>query len=178
MPEAVLIVDDDPVQGRLLEAMVQRFGYHALLAGCPISTVSACWRACARPASIFRSSCRPLMAASITSCRQCARAPLTSWSSRPTRATAGLPAQRARHGQPTYGAPHLPDRLRRRQLAGAARRHLRLRCPRPRHLEQRRASYCGLAPPQDPKRDLATAKSNQEMREANNPCSFFERLFR
>ncbi len=32
MPETVLIVDDDPVQGRLLEAIVQRFGYHALLA--------------------------------------------------------------------------------------------------------------------------------------------------
>ena len=29
MPEAVLIVDDDPVQRRLLEAMVQRFGYQA-----------------------------------------------------------------------------------------------------------------------------------------------------
>jgi len=41
-----------------------------------------------------------------------------------------------------------------------------------------------VAPPQDPKRDLATAKSNQEIlrrverREANNPFSFFERLFR
>ena len=32
MSEAVLIVDDDPVQRRLLEAMVQRFGYRALLA--------------------------------------------------------------------------------------------------------------------------------------------------
>jgi DNA-binding NtrC family response regulator len=32
MPEAVLIVDDDPVQRRLLEAMVQRFGYRPLLA--------------------------------------------------------------------------------------------------------------------------------------------------
>ena len=27
MSEVVLIVDDDPVQRRLLEAMVQRFGY-------------------------------------------------------------------------------------------------------------------------------------------------------
>lgn len=41
-----------------------------------------------------------------------------------------------------------------------------------------------VAPPQDPKRDLATAKSNQEIlrrverREANNPLMFFERLFR
>jgi len=32
MPAAVLIVDDDPVQRRLLEAMVQRFGYQAMLA--------------------------------------------------------------------------------------------------------------------------------------------------
>jgi hypothetical protein len=41
-----------------------------------------------------------------------------------------------------------------------------------------------VAPPQDPKRDLATAKSNQEIlrwverREAGNPFVFFERLFR
>jgi DNA-binding NtrC family response regulator len=33
MPEVVLIVDDDPVQRRLLEAMIQRFGYQAMLAG-------------------------------------------------------------------------------------------------------------------------------------------------
>jgi DNA-binding NtrC family response regulator len=32
MAEVVLIVDDDPVQRRLLEAMVQRFGYQPLLA--------------------------------------------------------------------------------------------------------------------------------------------------
>ena len=32
MPETVLIVDDDPVQRRLLEAMVQRFGYQAMTA--------------------------------------------------------------------------------------------------------------------------------------------------
>ena len=32
MSEVVLIVDDDPVQRRLLEAMVQRFGYRALVA--------------------------------------------------------------------------------------------------------------------------------------------------
>jgi len=32
MSEVVLIVDDDPVQRRLLEAMVQRFGHHALTA--------------------------------------------------------------------------------------------------------------------------------------------------
>ncbi len=32
MAEVVLIVDDDPVQRRLLEAMVQRFGYQAMLA--------------------------------------------------------------------------------------------------------------------------------------------------
>jgi DNA-binding NtrC family response regulator len=32
MAEVVLIVDDDPVQRRLLEAMVQRFGYRAMLA--------------------------------------------------------------------------------------------------------------------------------------------------
>ncbi|HSP48850.1 MAG TPA: response regulator, partial [Pseudolabrys sp.] len=32
MSATVLIVDDDPVQRRLLEAMVQRFGYQALVA--------------------------------------------------------------------------------------------------------------------------------------------------
>src|SRR5690606_6695511 len=32
MSQVVLIVDDDPVQRRLLEAMVQRFGYRALIA--------------------------------------------------------------------------------------------------------------------------------------------------
>jgi DNA-binding NtrC family response regulator len=32
MSETVLVVDDDPVQRRLLEAMVQRFGYRTLLA--------------------------------------------------------------------------------------------------------------------------------------------------
>ena len=32
MPDTVLIVDDDPVQRRLLEAMVRRFGYAALTA--------------------------------------------------------------------------------------------------------------------------------------------------
>jgi DNA-binding NtrC family response regulator len=32
MPESVLIVDDDPVQRRLLEAMVERFGYQPVLA--------------------------------------------------------------------------------------------------------------------------------------------------
>ena len=31
MPEMVLIVDDDPVQRRLLEAMVQRFGYQTVV---------------------------------------------------------------------------------------------------------------------------------------------------
>jgi murein L,D-transpeptidase YcbB/YkuD len=41
-----------------------------------------------------------------------------------------------------------------------------------------------VAPPQDPKRDLATLKSNQEIlrrverREAANPLAFFERIFR
>jgi murein L,D-transpeptidase YcbB/YkuD len=41
-----------------------------------------------------------------------------------------------------------------------------------------------VAPPKDPKRDVATAKSNQEIlrrverREAANPLQFFERLFR
>src|SRR5665647_3087449 len=32
MSQTVLIVDDDPVQRRLLEAMVQRFGHQALVA--------------------------------------------------------------------------------------------------------------------------------------------------
>lgn len=32
MPDTVLVVDDDPVQRRLIEAMVQRFGYRALIA--------------------------------------------------------------------------------------------------------------------------------------------------
>jgi DNA-binding NtrC family response regulator len=31
MPEVVLIVDDDPVQRRLLEAMIQRFGYRTIV---------------------------------------------------------------------------------------------------------------------------------------------------
>ncbi|HEU5016540.1 MAG TPA: sigma-54 dependent transcriptional regulator [Pseudolabrys sp.] len=33
MPDSILIVDDDPVQRRLVEAMVQRFGYRALTVG-------------------------------------------------------------------------------------------------------------------------------------------------
>jgi DNA-binding NtrC family response regulator len=32
MPETILIVDDDPVQRRLLEAMIRRFGYEAITA--------------------------------------------------------------------------------------------------------------------------------------------------
>jgi DNA-binding NtrC family response regulator len=32
MPEVVLIVDDDPVQRRLLESMIQRFGYQVMVA--------------------------------------------------------------------------------------------------------------------------------------------------
>ncbi len=32
MAETILIVDDDPVQRRLVEAMVNRFGYEALTA--------------------------------------------------------------------------------------------------------------------------------------------------
>jgi murein L,D-transpeptidase YcbB/YkuD len=50
------------------------------------------------------------------------------------------------------------------------------------HSDERRVA--DVAPPQDPKRDLATMKSNQEIlsrverREANNPFVFFERLFR
>jgi hypothetical protein len=41
-----------------------------------------------------------------------------------------------------------------------------------------------VVPPKDPKRDLVTARSNQEIlrrverREAHNPFSFFEKLFR
>jgi murein L,D-transpeptidase YcbB/YkuD len=52
------------------------------------------------------------------------------------------------------------------------------------HSDERRVA--DVAPPQDPKRDAATAtaKSNQEIlrrverREANNPFAFFERIFR
>ena len=50
------------------------------------------------------------------------------------------------------------------------------------HSDERRVA--DVAPPQDPKRDLATMKSNQEIlsrverREAANPFVFFERLFR
>jgi murein L,D-transpeptidase YcbB/YkuD len=50
------------------------------------------------------------------------------------------------------------------------------------HSAERRVA--DVAPPRDPKRDLATTKSNQEIlsrverREANNPFVFFERLFR
>jgi hypothetical protein len=41
-----------------------------------------------------------------------------------------------------------------------------------------------IAPPPDPKRDAATTKANQEIlsrverREAQNPFSFFEKIFR
>ena len=50
------------------------------------------------------------------------------------------------------------------------------------HSAERRVA--DVAPPPDPKRDLATAQSNQEIlrrverREALNPFHFFERLFR
>ena len=69
MPATILIVDDDPVQRRLLESMVRRFGYEAVAvdggdagsagcsaptlrrrtpscstSSCPISTASACSR--------------------------------------------------------------------------------------------------------------------------------------
>ena len=50
------------------------------------------------------------------------------------------------------------------------------------HSDERRIA--DIAPPQDPKRDLAMLKSNQEIlrrverREAGNPFAFFERLFR
>ena len=50
------------------------------------------------------------------------------------------------------------------------------------HSAERRVA--DVAPPQDPKRDLATMQSNQEIlsrverREAKNPFDFFERLFR
>jgi murein L,D-transpeptidase YcbB/YkuD len=50
------------------------------------------------------------------------------------------------------------------------------------HSDERRVA--DIAPPQDPKRDLQTMKSNQEIlsrverREASNPLQFFERLFR
>jgi murein L,D-transpeptidase YcbB/YkuD len=50
------------------------------------------------------------------------------------------------------------------------------------HSDERRVA--DIAPPQDPKREQATATSNQEIlsrverREAQNPFSFFERLFR
>jgi murein L,D-transpeptidase YcbB/YkuD len=49
------------------------------------------------------------------------------------------------------------------------------------HSDERRVA--DIAPPPDPKRDAATAKSNQEIlsrverREAQNPFSFFEKLF-
>jgi murein L,D-transpeptidase YcbB/YkuD len=50
------------------------------------------------------------------------------------------------------------------------------------HTDERKIA--DVAPPQDPKRDLATLKSNQEIlrrverREAQNPFVFFEKLFR
>jgi murein L,D-transpeptidase YcbB/YkuD len=50
------------------------------------------------------------------------------------------------------------------------------------HSDERRVA--DIAPPKDPNRDLATEKSNQEIlarverREAGNPFSFFEKLFR
>jgi CheY-like chemotaxis protein len=55
MAERILIVDDDPVQRRLLEAMATRFGYEAVTAdggdaavALLTSTASAYWRRCAR----------------------------------------------------------------------------------------------------------------------------------
>ena len=51
MSETVLIVDDDPVQRRLLEAMVQRFGYRTLLAEGG-DTAAACSPARTPPRSI------------------------------------------------------------------------------------------------------------------------------
>jgi murein L,D-transpeptidase YcbB/YkuD len=50
------------------------------------------------------------------------------------------------------------------------------------HSDERRVA--DVAPPQDPKRDLATDKANQEIlrrverREAQNPFAFFDKLFR
>ena len=50
------------------------------------------------------------------------------------------------------------------------------------HSDERRIA--DVAPPPDPKRDAATAKANQEIlsrverREAQNPFSFFEKIFR
>ena len=32
MPERILVVDDDPVQRRLIENMVRKFGYEAIVA--------------------------------------------------------------------------------------------------------------------------------------------------
>ena len=78
MSEVVLIVDDDPVQRRLLETAIQRFGYLTIVADSgdaavklltgpdaridamvldlvmPISTGWASWLSCEMPASIFR----------------------------------------------------------------------------------------------------------------------------
>ena len=47
MSETVLIVDDDPVQRRLLEAMVERFGYQALVAEGGDAAIAAARRAAA-----------------------------------------------------------------------------------------------------------------------------------
>ena len=44
MSEIVLIVDDDPVQRRLLEAMVTRFGYQALTASRAAMRAWRCYR--------------------------------------------------------------------------------------------------------------------------------------
>lgn len=50
------------------------------------------------------------------------------------------------------------------------------------HSDERRIA--DMAPPRDPKREAATAKSNQEIlhrverREAQQPLVYFERLFR
>ena len=41
MAERILIVDDDPVQRRLVEAMVGKFGYDAVTAVSPESAVTA-----------------------------------------------------------------------------------------------------------------------------------------
>ena len=108
MAERILIADDDPVQRRLVENMVQKCGYEAIVvdsgdaaiarltaADAPAIDARGARPGDARPRRhgragedarsrprTFRSSCRPRMAASTMWCRRCAPARRISWSSR------------------------------------------------------------------------------------------------
>ena len=148
---AVLIVDDDPVQRRLLEHMVQKFGYEvvgrrrrhggAMLTdltarastawcstwSCRTSTASACSRDCAKAGIACRLSSRPPMAASTTWSRRCARAPSISWSSRS--APSACRSRCAMRWTPARSKANSPHQAQPRRHARLQRHHH----PEPRH---------------------------------------------